>query len=162
MAHLLFPLRRKRTPLSEGPEEPPWGLWLFPKPRIAETRGRIPRSLRGPKSSGPLSPVSPPCVPPLRPQLTFPKLRSNLLRFDKCQALPRRRLVRRRLVSGDGVHVSATFSRPARGRSAKSLTEVHLVLVFPVFLKRRLVAAPLTLTQGALKQPNGGTRAPCH
>ena len=76
------------------------------------------------------------------------------------QALPRRRLVRRRLVSGDGAHVSATFSRPERGRSAKSLTEVHLVLVFPVFLKRRLVAAPLTLTQGALKQPNGGTRAP--
>ena len=38
--------------------------------------------------------------------------------------------------------------------------EVHLVLVFPVFLKRRLVAAPLTLTQGTLKQPNGGTRAP--
>ena len=76
------------------------------------------------------------------------------------QALPRRRLVRRRLVSGDGVHVSATFSRPERGRTAKSLTEIHLVLVFPVFLKRRLVAAPLPPTQGALKQPNGGTRAP--
>ena len=29
-----------------------------------------------------------------------------------------------------------------------------------MFLKRRLVAAPLPLTQGALKQPNGGTRAP--
>ena len=74
--------------------------------------------------------------------------------------MPRRRLVRRRLVSGDGAHVSATFSRPERGRTAKSLTEIHLVLVFPVFLKRRLVAAPLPLTQGALKQPNGGTRAP--
>ena len=34
------------------------------------------------------------------------------------------------------------------------------MLVFPVFLKRRLVAAPLPLTQGTLKQPNGGTRAP--
>ena len=29
-----------------------------------------------------------------------------------------------------------------------------------MFLKRRLVAAPLPPTQGALKQPNGGTRAP--
>ena len=53
------------------------------------------------------------------------------------QALPRRRLVRRRLVSGDGAHVSATFSRPQRGRTAKSQTEIHLVLVSPVFLKRR-------------------------
>ena len=34
------------------------------------------------------------------------------------------------------------------------------MLVFPVFLKRMLGAAPLPLTQGALKQPNGGTRAP--
>ena len=77
------------------------------------------------------------------------------------QALPRRRLVRRRLVSGNGVYVPATFSRPEHGRTAKSLTEVHSVLVFPVFFKRRLEAAPLTLTQGALKQPNnGGTRAP--
>ena len=76
------------------------------------------------------------------------------------QALPRRRLVRLRLVSGDRVHVSATFSRPERGRTAKSLTEVHLVLVFPVFSRCRLVAAPLPLTQGTLKQPNGGTRAP--
>ena len=76
------------------------------------------------------------------------------------QPLPRRRLVRSTLVSGDGVHVSATFSRPERGRTAKSLTEVHLVLVFPVFFKRRLVAAPLPLTQGTLKQPNGGTKAP--
>ena len=79
------------------------------------------------------------------------------------QALPRRRLARRRLVSGDGAHASATFSRPQRGRTAKSLTEIHLVLVFPVFLKRRLVAAPLPLThdtQGTLKQPSGGTRAP--
>ena len=42
------------------------------------------------------------------------------------QALPRRRLVRYRLVSGDGAHVSATFSRPERGRTAKSLTEIHL------------------------------------
>ena len=49
------------------------------------------------------------------------------------QALPRRRLVRRMLVSGDGAHVSAIFSRPERGRTEKSLTEVHLVLVFPVF-----------------------------
>ena len=80
--------------------------------------------------------------------------------LSQIQALPRRRLVRRRLVSGDGAHVSATFSRPERGRTAKSLTEIHLVLVFPVFLRRRLVAAPLPLTQGALKQPNGGTRAP--
>ena len=79
---------------------------------------------------------------------------------DFYQALPRRRLVRRRLLSGDGVHVSAIFSRPERGRTAKSLTEIHVVLVFPVFFKRRLVAAPLPLTQGALKQPNGGTRAP--
>ena len=63
-------------------------------------------------------------------------------------------------MSGDGVHVSAAFSRPERGRTAKSLTEVHLVLVFPVFLKGRLVAAPLTLAQGALKQPNDGTKAP--
>ena len=29
-----------------------------------------------------------------------------------------------------------------------------------MFLKRRLVAAPLALTQGALEQPNGSTRAP--
>ena len=34
------------------------------------------------------------------------------------------------------------------------------MLVFPMFLKRRLVAVPLPLPQGALKQPNGGTRAP--
>ena len=38
------------------------------------------------------------------------------------QALPRRRLVRRRLVSGDGAHISATFSRPEWGRTEKSLT----------------------------------------
>ena len=63
-------------------------------------------------------------------------------------------------MSGDGVHVSATFSPPERGRTAKSPAEIHLALVFPGFLKRRLVAAPLPLTQGALKQPNGGTRAP--
>ena len=60
----------------------------------------------------------------------------------------------------DGVHVLATFSHPEWGRTAKSLAEIHFVLVFPVFLKRRLVAAPLPLPQGALKQPNGGTRAP--
>ena len=83
------------------------------------------------------------------------------LDFNMYQALPRRRLVRsrlvrRRLVSGDGAHVSAAFSRPERGRTVKSLTEIHLVFVFPMFLKRRLVAAPLPLTQGALKQPNGG------
>ena len=76
------------------------------------------------------------------------------------QALLRRRLVRCRLVSGDGVRVSATFSRPERGRTAKSLTEIHLVLVFPMFLKGRFVAAPLPLTRGSLKQPNGGTKAP--
>ena len=58
------------------------------------------------------------------------------------------------------MHVSETFSRPERGRTAQALTEIRLVLVFPVFLKRRLVAAPLPLTQGALKQPSGGTRAP--
>ena len=62
------------------------------------------------------------------------------------QALPRRRLVRRRVVSGDGVHVSATFSRPERRRTAQSLTEIDLVLVFQCFLKRSLVAAPLPLT----------------
>ena len=38
------------------------------------------------------------------------------------QACPRRRLVRRRLVSGDGAHVSATFSRPERGRTQMSQT----------------------------------------
>ena len=76
------------------------------------------------------------------------------------RGFPKRRLVKRRLVSGDGVHISATFSGPERGRTAKSLPEIRLLLVFPVFLKRRLVAAPLPLTQGALKQPNGGTRAP--
>ena len=48
------------------------------------------------------------------------------------QALPRCRLVRSRLVSGDGAQVSATFSRPERGHIEKSLTETHLVLVFPV------------------------------
>ena len=48
----------------------------------------------------------------------------------------------------------------SRGRTAQALTDIHLVLVFPMFLKRRLVAAPLPLTQGALKQPSGGTRAP--
>ena len=68
-------------------------------------------------------------------------------------------LVKRRLVSGDGAHISATFSRPERGRTAKSPTEIHLAFVFPVFLKRRLVAAPLPLTQGTLRQPTGGTRA---
>ena len=76
------------------------------------------------------------------------------------QALPRPRLVRRRLETAHGAHVSATFSRPERGRTAKSLTEIHFVLVFPVLLKRSLVAAPLPLPQGDLKQPNGGTRAP--
>ena len=76
------------------------------------------------------------------------------------QALPRHRLVRRRLVTADWVPVRATFSRPERGRTAKSLTEIHFVLVFPMFLKRRLVAAPLPLPKGAPKQPNGGTRAP--
>ena len=35
----------------------------FPRPRIAETRGRIPRPLRGPKTSGTLSRVSPPPAP---------------------------------------------------------------------------------------------------
>ena len=49
----------------------------------------------------------------------------------------------------DGVRVSATFSRPERGRTQKSLTEVHLVFVFPIFLRRRLVAAPLPLTEAA-------------
>ena len=39
------------------------------------------------------------------------------------------------LVSGDGAHVSATFSRPERGRTAKSQTEMHLVLAFPMFFK---------------------------
>ena len=33
---------------------------------------------------------------------------------EASQAFPRRRLVRRKLVSGDGVRVSATFSRPER------------------------------------------------
>ena len=51
------------------------------------------------------------------------------------QALPRRRLVRRRLVSGDGVQVSATFSRPERGRTAVSLAEIHFVLVFSSVFK---------------------------
>ena len=46
------------------------------------------------------------------------------------QAFQRRRLVRPRLASGNGVHVSATFSRPERGRTQESLTEVRLVLVF--------------------------------
>ena len=39
------------------------------------------------------------------------------------------------------------FSEFFDGFRAKSLTEIHLVFVFPVFLKRRLVAAPLPLTQ---------------
>ena len=46
------------------------------------------------------------------------------------QALPRRRLARRRLVSGDRVHVSATFSRPELGCTAQSLTEVHFWSLF--------------------------------
>ena len=76
------------------------------------------------------------------------------------QALPRRRLARRRLVSGDGVHVSATFSRSERGPHCKVTNGDPCSACFSSVLKRRLVAAPLPLTQGALKQPNGGTRAP--
>ena len=50
-----------------------------------------------------------------------------------CQALPRRRLVRRRLVTADGVPVSATLSRPERGRTAKSLRRSILCLFFQCF-----------------------------
>ena len=58
-----FPAPVKRTHLSEALRAFP-GLSGasgkgFPTPRITETRGRIPRPLRGPKTSGPLSRVSP-------------------------------------------------------------------------------------------------------
>ena len=81
------------------------------------------------------------------------------------QALPRRRLVRRRLVSGDGGTCFRNIftSRAGTHCKVKSLREVHLVLVFPVFLKRRLVAAPLTLTLS--RSPETAQRryrGPCH
>ena len=41
-----------------------------PRPRIAETRGRTPRPLRGPQNLWTPEPGSAPCVPPLGPQLT--------------------------------------------------------------------------------------------
>ena len=79
---------------------------------------------------------------------------------EKAQALPRRRLVRRRLVSAAGVHVSETFSSPERGRAAQSLTEIRLVVVFSNVLRRRLVAAPLPLTEAPLRQPLRRYKAP--
>ena len=131
----------------------PKKTYLTPRPD-SPIRRRHP-----PGPSAPPPPGDPP-PPGIFPKKKTPGASDSPFPLPEYQALPRRRLVRRRLVSGDGVHVSATFSRPERGRTAKSLTEVHLVLVLPVFLKRRLVAAPLPLTQGTLKQPNGGTKAP--
>ena len=59
----------------------------------------------------------------------------QLIFFRWCpnQGFPRRRLARRRLVSGDGVYISATFHVQSGGRTEISLTEIHLVLVLPVF-----------------------------
>ena len=59
-------------------------------------------------------------------------------------------------MSGDGVtRLSNGFSRPERGRTEKSLMEIHLVILVLVFqrLRRRLVAAPLSLTEAPLRQP---------
>ena len=61
----------------------------FPRPRITETRGRIPRPLRGPKTSGPLSRVRPlrsaPWVAVEIPQQD-PILRTLLRTFHKSLA----------------------------------------------------------------------------
>ena len=76
MAHLLSPLPWKTdTPLrgpwraSRGPESLSRALFRasgkgFPRPRTTETRGQVPRPLRGPKTSGPLSRVYPSCSAP--------------------------------------------------------------------------------------------------
>ena len=58
------PSPRPLKSLPRGPESLSGalrGLWegVSETPRLTETRGRIPRPLRGPKTSGPLSRVSP-------------------------------------------------------------------------------------------------------
>ena len=91
-----------------------------------------------------------------------------MVRFS--QAFPRRRLVRRRLVSGDGVHISAMFSLPEwagralkvastnvftsrAGTHSKNTNGGPFGACFSTVLRRRLVAAPLPLTEAAFRQP---------
>ena len=62
------------------------------------------------------------------------------------QAFPRRRLVRRRLVSGDGGCLS-NFSRPERGRTQIVTNGGPFSACFSNVLRRRLVAAPLPLIE---------------